>query len=423
MLGYNLRILFHLFWRPGPAMSEILDRGSLLWASVIVLAVSFLLQASVVPMMIRAQAVAEGAMVFQPGSAAPDQEVVPPPQPPHARSAWLSFHFYTPLLLLAIFYVPGTLLLSHVFGGQGSFGTEFRRDYSPLMTCASLAWAAANLPLIPAAWLLPLPALAIVAALAYLYFGVLMFFAVRTVSGVGNPAAAATAGLSAIPAALGIGAAQPLGFLLGWLASPFFLLFAFYFLGGELSNMGAGLRSRQNFRRMLDASTLNPHDADAQYQLGLIYQQRRQYTEAVRRFQRAVAIDPQETDAHFQLGRIAREQGRLKDALEHFQTVLDQNEHHSSNEILREIGEVYSAAGQHADARRELAEYIERRPYDAEGLYYLGLALERTGEPSAARPIYARAIESANTAPHFRRHAVARWGRLASKQLRHLPRD
>ena len=142
MLGYNLRILFHLFWRPGPAMSEALDRGSLLWASVIVLAVSFLLQTSVVPMMIRAQAVAEGAMVFQPGAAAPDQEVVPPPQPRHARSAWLSFHFYTPLLLLAIFYVPGTLLLSHVFGGQGSFGTEFRRDYSPLMTCASLAWAA-----------------------------------------------------------------------------------------------------------------------------------------------------------------------------------------------------------------------------------------------------------------------------------------
>jgi len=404
-------------------MSGILDRGSLLWASVIVLAVSFVLQSSVVPMMIRAQVVAEGAMVSGPGAAAPDREVVPPPQPRHARSAWLSFHFYTPLLLLALFYVPGTLLLSHVFGGQGSFAVEFRRDYSPLMTCASLAWAAAAVPLIPAAWFVPLPALAVVAALACLYFGVLMFFAVRTVSGVGNPAAAATACLSAIPAALAVAAAQPLGFLLGWLASPFFLLFAFYFLGGELSNVGAGLRSRQNFRRMLDASSLNPHDADAQYQLGLIYQQRRQYAEAVRRFQNAVAIDPRETDAHFQLGRIAREQGRLKDALDHFQTVLDQNEHHSSSEVLREIGEVYSAAGQHADARRELTDYIERRPYDAEGLYYLGLAMERTGDPSAARPIYARAIESANTAPHFRRHAVARWGRLASKQLRRLPRE
>ena len=422
MLGDNLRILFRLFSRPGPAMSEILDRGSLLWASVIVLAVSFLLQGSVVPVLIRAQAAAENAMVFQPETAAPDQEYVPPPQPRHARSAWLSFHFYTPLLLLAIFYVPGTLLLSSLFAGQGSFGTVFRRDYSPLMTCASLAWAAANLPLIVTAWLLPLPALGVAAALAYVYFGVLMFLAVRTVAGVGNPAAAGTACLSAIPAALAVLAAQPLGFLLGWLASPFFLLFAYYFLGGELSNLGAGLRSRQNFRRMLDAATLNAHDADAQYQLGLIYQQRRQSAEAIQRFRNAVAIDPQETDAHFQLGRIAREQGRLKEALDHFQTVLDQDERHSSNEILREIGEVYAAAGQHADARRELTEYIERRPYDAEGLYYLGLALERTGEPASARPIYARAIEAANTAPHFRRHATARWGRLASKQLGRLPR-
>ncbi len=405
-------------------MGEILDQGSLLWASIVVLGVSLLLQASVVPVLMRAQAAAENAAAVATTAATPQGENMPPPeQVRHPRSAWFSFHFYTPLLLLAIFYVPGTLVLSSLMAGQGALGTVFRRDYSPLMTCASLAWAAANAPLIPAAWLLPLPALGIVAALAYLYFGVLMFFAVRTVSGIGNAAAAGTACLSAIPAVLAVAAAQPLGFLLGWIASPFFLLFAYYFLGGELSNLGSELRSRQSFRRMLDASTLNPHDADAQYQLGLIYQQRRQCTEAMQRFRNAVAIDPRETDAHFQLGRIASEQGRLKDALDHFQTVLDQDERHSSNEILREIGEVYSAAGQYADARRELAEYIERRPYDADGLYHYGLALERTGEPAAAREMYARAIEAANTAPHFRRHATARWGRLASKQARHLPRS
>jgi tetratricopeptide (TPR) repeat protein len=409
MLAYHLRNLAGLFWRPGPAMSEILDRGSLLWASIIVLMVSLLLQASVVPVMMRAQT---------PSIAASEESEVPLPPVRHAPSAWRSVHFYTPLLLLALIYVPGTLLLSNLLAAQGSL----RRDYAPLMTCASLAWAAANTPLIVAAWLLPLPALAVVAALAYAYFGVLMFFAVRTVSGVSNPVAAGTALLSAIPAAAAVVAVQPLGAVLGYLASPFFLLFAYYFLGGELSNLGAGLRARQNFRRMLDAATLNPHDADAQYQLGLIFQQRHQYTEAIRRFENAVKIDPRETDAHFQLGRIAREQDRLKDALASFQTVLDQDERHSSNEILREIGEVYCAAGQFADARRELAEYIERRPYDAEGLYYYGLAMERRSETAAARSLYARAIEAANTAPHFRRHATAHWGRLASKQLRRLPR-
>jgi len=167
-------------------MSEILDRGSLLWASVAVLAVSLLLQASVVPVLMRAQVAAESAAAVKTGVAAPADEGIQPPPARHLRSVWFSFHFYTPLLLLAIFYVPGTLLLSSLIAGQGALGTVFRRDYSPLMTCTSLAWAAANAPLAPAAWLLPLPAFGIVAALAYLYFGVLMFFAVRTVSGVGN---------------------------------------------------------------------------------------------------------------------------------------------------------------------------------------------------------------------------------------------
>jgi tetratricopeptide (TPR) repeat protein len=168
---------------------------------------------------------------------------------------------------------------------------------------------------------------------------------------------------------------------------------------------------------MLEAATINPHDAEAQYQLGLIYQQRRQTTEAIQRFQNAVAIDPTETDAHFQLGRIAREQGRLKDALSHFQTVVDQDEKFNLSEILRELSAVYLANRQYDDARNELAVYVERRPYDTEGLFYYGQALEGVGDTGAAREMYARAVESARTAPRYRRRYIAKWSRLAQKQL------
>jgi tetratricopeptide (TPR) repeat protein len=171
---------------------------------------------------------------------------------------------------------------------------------------------------------------------------------------------------------------------------------------------------------MLNASALNPHDGEAQYQLGLIYQQRRQYTEAIERFRNAVAIDPGETDAHFQLGRIAREQGRLADALAHFQAVMDQNDKHSQSEILRELGAVYLAARQYQDAWRFLAEYIERRPYDPEGLYYLGQALEGQGRAGDAREAYGRAAEAVGTAPRYRRRFIAKWSRLAQKQIRKL---
>ena len=267
----------------------------------------------------------------------------------------------------------------------------------------------------------PLEVFLLIGVLCLAFFAALVFLAVRTVFGVGNGTSVAVVGLSWIPLVAVVFLWGPISMLLRLVASPFFLFFAFYYLGGELSNLGGGLRNRQHFHRMLEAAAINPHDGEAQYQLGLIYQQRHQTTEAVRRFQAAVAIDPTETDAHFQLGRIARDQGRLPEALAHFQTVLQQDERHSLSEIHRELGTVYLALGHVPEAQRELALYIERRPYDPEGLYYYGQCLEQLGQPSQAREQYAAAIEAVRTAPRYRRRLVARFSRLAQKQLRKLP--
>ena len=119
--------------------------------------------------------------------------------------------------------------------------------------------------------------------------------------------------------------------------------------------------------------------------------------------------------------RIALEQGRLEDALERFRIVMDQDDKHSSSETLRELGALYVAARQYADALPKLETYVERRPYDPEGLYYYGIAQEQSGEPERAREMYTRAIEAARTAPPFRRRHTAPWSRRAQKQLRGLP--
>jgi tetratricopeptide (TPR) repeat protein len=378
----SIKLLFRLLVQPVSAMSAILDRSSLLYASLAVLAVS---------------------LALQPGAA-----------------PWVRLPFYAPLLVLAVVYVPGVLLLGGLAGRLGGFDTSFRRDYSPLLTCSAMAWAAANLPLALAGWTAPPPVFLVLAGLAYLYFAVLMFFAIRTVLGAGSGATAAVVCLSWIPLVAAVFLWLPLRFLMGYLASPFFLFYAWYFLGGEFSGLGAGMRNRQSFRRNLEAATVNPHDGEAQYQLGLVYQQRRNYTDAIERFQNAVRIDPGETDAHYQLGRIAREQGRIEDAQRHFQTVLEQDPKHNLSEVLRELGGAYLAAGRLEEARRQLAVYVDRRPYDPEGLYYYGQALEGLGHPPEAREMYARAVEAARTAPRYRRQFTARWSRLAQKQGRKL---
>ena len=253
-----------------------------------------------------------------------------------------------------------------------------------------------------------------------LYFAALMFFAVRTLFGVRNGAAAAIVVLSWVSLVAVAFLWGPIRYLLGWLASPFFLLYAWYFLGGELSNLGSGLRSRQSFHRMLEAAAINPHDGDAQYQLGLIHQQRRQVTEAAQRFRNAVAIDPEATDAHFQLGRIAREQGRADEALAEFQTVLRQDDKHSLSEIHREFGGAYLEAGRLPEARRRTRNLHGPPALTIRRPVLLRPGARTAGHPAAAREMYARAVEAARTAPRYRRPFTAHWSRLAQKQARKL---
>lgn len=177
--------------------------------------------------------------------------------------------------MLAGVYVPGTGLLATLIGRLGKIGSVFERDYSPLLACAATAWTAVNLPLVVAARTVPPPTEAGLGAVAYLYFVILMFLAVRTVLGIGNWMSAGVVALSWIPLAFAALVWAPLSMVMSWLASPFFLLFGFFYLRHRLSDLGEGLRRGQRFRRMLDAAAVNPHDADAQYQLGLIYQHRR----------------------------------------------------------------------------------------------------------------------------------------------------
>jgi tetratricopeptide (TPR) repeat protein len=373
----DAKFVVRLYTQPASAMSDILDRGSLMFASLSVVVLSWLLGHTI-------------------------------------RGLLLSF--YSPLLILAAVYVPGVLVISGIAGRfAGGFGSVFQRDYAPLLTCIASAWVAANLPLLAIGWFWP-QFFVYAIIVAYLYCAVLIFLAVRTVLGTGNAVAVVVVCLSWIPLAAAYYFWGPIQYILGWLASPFFLFFIFYYLRGEFGVLGDGLRSRQSFRRNLEAAAINPHDAEAQYQLGLIYQQRRQLSEAIRRFENAVTIDPSHTDAHFQLGRIAREQGRLKDALAFFQTVVNQDERHNQSEILRELGALYVEARQFEDARHELAEYVERRPYDAEGLFHYGQALEGLGRIKEAREAYERSSEAAALTPAYLRRVAGRWGRLARKQ-------
>jgi len=195
----------------------------------------------------------------------------------------------------------------------------------------------------------------------------------------------------------------------GVLGSPIFLILLFFLLRGYFADIMGSHRAKAAFKQNLESATLNPADASAHYNLGLIHQSRGELDEAKARFERALEIDPEEIDAAYQLGRIARQQKRYGDAIQHFEHVVTRNPAHSQYEVWREVAATYIAAGQFEDARTALDQFLEHRPSDPEGLYLMGRAHAGLGHKREATSLMQACIEAVKTAPAYKYRSSKRW--------------
>ena len=202
------------------------------------------------------------------------------------------------------------------------------------------------------------------------------------------------------------------------IGSPFLLLLLFFLLRGYFGGMVSTQKARAAFKHNLEAATINPRDSSAHYNLGLIHQNRGELDQARERFQRAIEIDPDEVDAHFQLGRIARTHNRLPEAIGHFEQVVQSVQYHAQNEIWREIGATYIAAGQFSDARDALQKFLDRRENDPQGLYLMGRAHAGLGDNREAASSMQACINAVKTAPAYKYRAEKRWLHEAQQFLK-----
>lgn len=197
--------------------------------------------------------------------------------------------------------------------------------------------------------------------------------------------------------------------LSGVLGSPFILLMLFFLLRGYFSDIMGTHRAKAAFRQNLETATLNPADASAHYNLGLIHQSRGELEDARKRFERALQIDDGEIDASYQLGRIALQQKRYADAIQNFEHVVARDQAHAQHEIWREVAATYIAAGQFEDARNALDQFLEHRPSDPEGLYLMGRAHAGLGHKREATSLMQACIEAVKTAPAYKYRTSKRW--------------
>ena len=452
MIWDNTKLLLGLLYRPVSSMGRIVDEAHWLYAAVAVAALSLLFHVAVtariystyeavyrdLPVPQQTSAAAAATIDRTASYADPEYEDYEElaqlhqprftydrlPLPLVGQHGWwfVSFaspSFFTAVLGMAVLYVPCLILLITITGANASFSLMLRRDYGPLLTAALMAWAAAHLPFVIAGFALQSRGLSANTALFFwllssIVFGLLMGLALRMLFGTNYAKALALVSVAALSFAI---QSKLFASVSPFLFSPFLLYYAYIMFRGDIGDIGFSLRQRQGFRRSMEAATINPRDGSAHYQLGLIYQYRRQYAEAIKRFEQSVKIDNNETDAHFQLGRIAREQNRLQDAINHFGVVLEQDEKHAQHEIWREIGATYLAASMLEEAKETLEKFVERRPYDPEGLYYYGKTLEQLKQPHLAQEAFDRCVEAVKTMPSYRYREQRKWDKLAKERL------
>jgi tetratricopeptide (TPR) repeat protein len=417
-----LRLLLMIFYAPVRGMRKIRDRGSL--APAAFLALLGQLAYSLVIDKFSGVSLAGGGMVLS--------EV---------------FQAVIMVVLVAVIIVPILTLVANTVERRGSFRVVITQEYAPVAATMFYVLTAANVISILIAAVLHYTGLQYeqVAAmiqnadqtramlpnteqfaqaaeqlknptlLAQSLFRMpkLFLFAIGTVLGVKDVfrTSFVRAFLICVLSAMLALFVGPLGFRLfsGVLGSPFLLFILFMLLRGYFSDIMGTQRAKAAFKQNLESATLNPADASAHYNLGLIHQSRGELDQARERFERALQIDDGEIDASFQLGRIARQQKRYADAIHNFEHVVARDPAHSQYEVWREVAATYIAAGQFEDARTALEQFLEHRPSDPEGLYLMGRAHAGLGHKREATNLMQACIEAVKTAPAYKYRASKRW--------------
>lgn len=421
----NLRLLFALLWQPISAIRTLRERAPVAFAVV-----SAWLMTWIYSMV----AVAMAGYVQAGGRPQLTAEMASPAYGARSFLAALllgnsiraAMSAMMIVLFIAVIYVPFVILIANLFEQRASFSLVVREEYAAMVSCALLSLTVSLMvTILPAmligwqsTWLRSEAVIGyfvLVVVIPLPVFAWLMTLAVGTIFHSGWIAAAGAvliSFLSFITMPLFIDATSFV------CASPILLVLLFFLLRDRVDDFMRSQRSRQSFKQNLQLATLNPADASAHYNLGLLYQQRGELDAALASFRRAIEIDPNETDAHYQLGRIARWQNRLNEAIQHFETVVQQDPTHSHHEIWRETALVYYSAKQYPDALEMFDKFLEQRQSDAQARYWRGMTLFNLGRISEAIAEMHACIESVKTAPAYKYRTERQWLHLAQNFLR-----
>jgi lipoprotein NlpI len=339
------------------------------------------------------------------------------------QSVWIGyfigFQLFQVLLFLLVLYVPFVIVVSNAISGDGLGLYISKQEYQAHVSALLPLWGVLSLIAAPLQWLVPhflvigVVEISIGIVIRSILVVVYTLWAIRKLNY-----------LSGIQA-LGVFALSwftfPIYYLLTSFLSfvPFFILIPLIYWGWQwIRGYHASHTGERDFQRQLHALTVNPQDADAQYQLGFIYLKRRDLDAARRYFEGALRIDPADAEYHYYLGRTHELRGDWSQAMEQYEETYRLKPDYGLGDIFREVGKGYLHMGNVEKAIEFLNFFLSKRGSDPEGRYWLAVALQKTGDIEQMGMQLNMIVEQARSNPRFFRKENRQWIYRARQMIR-----
>ena len=335
-------------------------------------------------------------------------------------STIFNFQLIQTLIFVLVVYIPALLVLGNAISGDGLGFSFSRKEYQAHSSALLSLWGMLYLITAPLQWLLPhflifglLLEISIGKIVCYLLLIVYTFWAVKQLDYLSPVQAMGVLAVSIF--------ALPIYYILisFIFALPFFLGIPVAYLAYQwIRGYMASQTGERSFQQQLHALTLNPQDADAQYQLGLMSLKRRNLSSARKYFENAINIDPNDPDYHYFLGRSYELDGAWDRALVEYEETYRLNPEYGLGDIFREVGKGYLHTCSVEKGIEFLKFFLTKRGSDPEGRYWLAVALQKAGDVEQMRTQLNMIVEQARSNPRFFRKENREWVYRARGMIR-----
>ncbi len=340
-------------------------------------------------------------------------------QPSGFFDAFLDLHLIQAVLFVLLVYVPAVTALSNAISGDGLGFSISRQEYRSHVSALLPFWGTLFLVAAPLQYLAPEFLVIGNFGIAVGILVLLILIALYTTWAIQQ------LNYLSLTQAFGVFALSwftlPVYYVLVsfFFALPFFFMIPLVYIGYQwIRSHFASQGGARAFQQNLHTLTLNPQDADAHYQLGLIHLRRRNLGTARSYFESAIKIDPEDADYHYFLGRAYELQGQWAQALEQYEETYRLNSDYALGDIFREVGKGYLNTGNAEKGLEFLKFFLTKRDSDPEGRYWMAVALQKLGDSGQMRVQLGMIVEQARSHPKFFRKENREWIYRARKMIR-----